>query len=96
MSEPRARGHRCDASGSVLGQARDERWRLDRFGFGTEVVAVISFTVAFPGRGRLEGSSARGATEHSVGHSVLRNVGRTANAASMPVEIGRASCREGW
>src|SRR5262249_57403594 len=66
-----ARGHRCDARGSVLGQARDERWRLDRFGFGTEVVAVITFTLALPGCGHLERSSAPGATEHSLGHSPL-------------------------
>src|SRR6516165_9372532 len=74
-SQPRARGQCCDASGDVLGQARDERWRFARFDFGAEVVAVIPFTVAFPGRGLLEGSSAGGAAEDSVGHSALRNVG---------------------
>src|SRR5262249_61516079 len=82
MSDPYARGRRSDASANVLAQARDERWRFDRFGFGAEVVAVITFAVGFPGCGLPEGSSARGAAEHSVRHSALRNVGRTANAAS--------------
>src|SRR5262249_55320091 len=80
-----ARGHRCDASGNVLGQAWDERFRLDRFGFGTEVVAVITFTLALPGCGPLERSSARGAAAHSVGLSALGNVARRANAASSRV-----------
>src|SRR5262249_50695247 len=85
MSDPCARGHRCDASGNVLGQARDERWRFDRFSFGTQVVAIITFTGAFPGCGRLERSSARGASQRSVKHSMLRNVGRLTNAASVPL-----------
>src|SRR5262249_45486520 len=88
MSDPYARGRRSDASANVLAQARDERWRFDRFGFGAEVVAVITFAVGFPGCGLPEGSSARGAAEHSVRHSALRNVGRTANAASTSLVPG--------